>query len=181
MSGRPFEILAVTTPDEAKDRLQSLAAEWQEAKEFWPLESCVETMSRKDAILSAAACAIHPRTAEIGYTATSSAENKGQYIGWYLATCQGADCELLFICSAKAQRGQGLGGALLENLILRAKQRLGTEAIFLEVRESNLPAIKLYERYGFVLMSKRPRYYSLGEDALVYQLSLKDPNDQKNQ
>jgi ribosomal-protein-alanine N-acetyltransferase len=38
----------------------------------------------------------------------------------------------------------------------------------LEVRLSNLPARKLYEKYGFRPVGIRPRYYSdNGEDALI--------------
>ncbi|MEJ2634482.1 MAG: ribosomal protein S18-alanine N-acetyltransferase [Calditrichia bacterium] len=39
----------------------------------------------------------------------------------------------------------------------------------LEVRESNLRAISLYEKYGFKTILKRERYYANGETALVMQ------------
>jgi ribosomal-protein-alanine N-acetyltransferase len=44
---------------------------------------------------------------------------------------------------------------------------------FLEVREGNIGAQKLYREYGFRVIGKRKRYYSeTNEDALVMQLSL---------
>ena len=39
--------------------------------------------------------------------------------------------------------------------------------LFLEVRESNLPAISLYEKYGFIKISQRKKYYKDGENADV--------------
>ena len=39
--------------------------------------------------------------------------------------------------------------------------------ITLEVRQSNTPAIKLYEKYGFKAEGVRKGYYSDGEDALI--------------
>ena len=39
--------------------------------------------------------------------------------------------------------------------------------ITLEVRQSNTPAIKLYEKYGFISEGIRKGYYSDGEDAVI--------------
>ena len=39
--------------------------------------------------------------------------------------------------------------------------------ITLEVRQSNTPAIKLYEKYGFIAEGIRKGYYSDGEDAVI--------------
>lgn len=44
----------------------------------------------------------------------------------------------------------------------------GVETINLEVRVSNMPAIKLYKKYGFKECGVRPGYYlDNGEDALI--------------
>jgi ribosomal-protein-alanine N-acetyltransferase len=97
------------------------------------------------------------------------------WCGWYLATKQGEDFELLFIYSAPEARGRGIGKQLLSDLIKKVRKNSAKAKIFLEVRSSNLIAIKLYERMGFVKTTTRSRYYSNGEDALVYQLA---PNQQ---
>ena len=64
-------------------------------------------------------------------------------------------------------RRRGVGERLLLALLDLAVARQAREAT-LEVRLSNLPARKLYEKYGFRPVGIRPRYYSdNGEDALI--------------
>jgi ribosomal-protein-alanine N-acetyltransferase len=62
-------------------------------------------------------------------------------------------------------RRRGVAVALLEEMFERA----GPDAPYtLEVRTSNLPAITLYERFGFRSVGTRPRYYAdTGEDAII--------------
>jgi [ribosomal protein S18]-alanine N-acetyltransferase len=62
-------------------------------------------------------------------------------------------------------RRRGIGWALLGQMIEAA----GPEEPFtLEVRESNAPAIAMYERLHFRAAGRRPRYYrDNGEDALI--------------
>jgi len=64
-------------------------------------------------------------------------------------------------------RRRGAGERLLLALLDLSVARGAREAT-LEVRLSNLPARKLYEKYGFRPVGIRPRYYSdNGEDALI--------------
>lgn len=64
-------------------------------------------------------------------------------------------------------RRRRIGERLLLALLDLAAERLAREAT-LEVRLSNLPARRLYEKYGFRPVGVRPRYYSdNGEDALI--------------
>jgi ribosomal-protein-alanine N-acetyltransferase len=64
-------------------------------------------------------------------------------------------------------RRQGVGESLLLALLDVAIARHAREAT-LEVRLSNLPARRLYEKFGFRPVGLRPRYYSdNGEDALI--------------
>jgi [ribosomal protein S18]-alanine N-acetyltransferase len=66
-----------------------------------------------------------------------------------------------------AWRRQRIGERLLLAFLDLAIDRGAHEAT-LEVRLSNLPARKLYEKYGFRPVGLRPRYYSdNGEDALI--------------
>jgi [ribosomal protein S18]-alanine N-acetyltransferase len=70
-------------------------------------------------------------------------------------------------------RRRGLARLLLS--ALRAEGlRDGARVILLEVRESNAPALGLYEALGFVELDRRARYYDdTGEDAVVMQLELR--------
>jgi ribosomal-protein-alanine N-acetyltransferase len=64
-------------------------------------------------------------------------------------------------------RRRGVGERLLLGLLDIAVARRAREAT-LEVRLSNMPARRLYEKYGFRPVGIRPRYYSdNGEDALI--------------
>jgi [ribosomal protein S18]-alanine N-acetyltransferase len=64
-------------------------------------------------------------------------------------------------------RRRGVGERLLLALLDIAMTRRAREAT-LEVRLSNMPARRLYEKYGFRPVGIRPRYYSdNGEDALI--------------
>ena len=64
-------------------------------------------------------------------------------------------------------RRQGVGERLLIALIDLAISRGANEAT-LEVRPSNTPAIRLYEKFGFKVVGARPRYYTdNNEDALI--------------
>jgi ribosomal-protein-alanine N-acetyltransferase len=64
-------------------------------------------------------------------------------------------------------RRRGVGERLLLALLDIAQARRAREAT-LEVRLSNVPARRLYEKFGFRPVGIRPRYYSdNGEDALI--------------
>lgn len=86
------------------------------------------------------------------------------------------EAHLLNITVKPESQGRGLGLALLEHLMKRAQERGGSEC-FLEVRASNGPAYRLYERYGFNEIGRRRDYYpAVGgrEDALVMACTLVD-------
>jgi len=64
-------------------------------------------------------------------------------------------------------RERGVGTALLEHVIQAGASR-GADRATLEVRRSNAPARRLYERLGFAVAATRPNYYaSPPEDALI--------------
>lgn len=68
---------------------------------------------------------------------------------------------------AEGYRGQGVGTALLQQLIFRGEAE-GIEAFTLEVRVSNAPAIHVYEKLGFYSEGIRPGFYERPvEDAVI--------------
>lgn len=74
-------------------------------------------------------------------------------------------------------RGRGLGELLFVAMIDEAVRRR-VNWVTLEVRVSNHEAQALYQKYGFTVQGRRPRYYSdNNEDALImWSASLKDEN-----
>ena len=86
------------------------------------------------------------------------------------------EAHLLNITIKPENQGGGLGLRLLEHLMQRATE-LGARECFLEVRDSNRSAYRLYERYGFNEIGRRRDYYpAVGgrEDALVMACTLFD-------
>jgi ribosomal-protein-alanine N-acetyltransferase len=66
----------------------------------------------------------------------------------------------------EARRG-GVGGALL-GTALEVAARSGAREAVLEVRASNLPALAMYERFGFCVVGERKNYYKEpAEDAKI--------------
>lgn len=71
------------------------------------------------------------------------------------------------IAVAPRRRRQGLGFLLTRHVLAEAARSGATRAT-LEVRRSNTPALRLYERLGFRVTAVRPRYYTNPEeDALI--------------
>lgn len=99
-----------------------------------------------------------------------------QQVGHGVLSAAGDEAHLLNLTVKPESQSNGLGGKLLEHLLERARSR-GTETVFLEVRESNHPAIRLYDRCGFNEIGRRRDYYpAVGgrEDALVMACLLLD-------
>lgn len=89
-------------------------------------------------------------------------------LGFLVAQRVDYEWELQNIVVAPSARRKGLGKRLLEGLLDRAAQ--ANRAVFLEVRESNTAARKLYEKAGFELSGRRKSYYiNPSEDAAVYR------------
>lgn len=77
------------------------------------------------------------------------------------------ESELWSIAVETGRRRQGVGRALLREACRRLSEA-GVQRLFLEVRESNLPAVELYHSFGFELLGRRKDYYvNPKEDALV--------------
>lgn len=70
-------------------------------------------------------------------------------------------------------RRLGIGSDIVNALIREGIDR-GLSIITLDVRESNIPARRLYEKKGFVQVGYRPKFYSHPTEAgLIMSLSLK--------
>lgn len=113
-----------------------------------------------------------------------SSENNFAFLGrgdeagspgaFILCRITGNESELLWLGVMPSMRRRGSAYSLMVAAIEEARVR-GTEAMLLEVAESNDPALSLYKKLGFVTVGKRPRYYRVvsGEavDARIMRLS----------
>jgi ribosomal protein S18 acetylase RimI-like enzyme len=78
------------------------------------------------------------------------------------------EAELLRIAVDPAHRGQSLGRLLLEACQRDLEAQRLTQ-LYLEVRVSNAPAIRLYGTCGWRRCGLRPGYYPDGEDAALFR------------
>jgi ribosomal-protein-alanine N-acetyltransferase len=93
----------------------------------------------------------------------------------------GAEADVLTLAVHPAHWGNGTGTALLRALLDEATRRRCAE-VFLEVREDNPRARRLYLRHGFVEVGLRRGYYQpAGVDAIVMRKDLDKPDRQKEQ
>lgn len=86
------------------------------------------------------------------------------------------EAEILNIAVANPYQGKGLGRIWLTQ-VLEASRKHGARNVFLEVRNSNLPAQALYRRAGFREIGRRRDYYPTQtgrEDALCLALTLSE-------
>ena len=90
-----------------------------------------------------------------------------QVLGYVGVYCTADEGEITNVAVAPSARRRGVGQELLADLIRRLAQKK-IYRIVLEVRVSNEPAIRLYEKQGFVTMGTRKNFYEKPtEDAYV--------------
>jgi ribosomal-protein-alanine acetyltransferase len=102
-------------------------------------------------------------------------EDDGAFTGYagLRSVAGAADADVQTIAVAEAARGRGSGRMLLRTLIGIAHERRVRD-LFLEVRDDNPVAQRLYASEGFVETGRRPRYYQPDDvDAIVMTLDVR--------
>jgi [ribosomal protein S18]-alanine N-acetyltransferase len=98
-------------------------------------------------------------------------QGRGVLTAFLVARHADSEWELENIVVGSEFRHRGMGTQLIEALLARARET-GGSAVFLEVRESNAAARRLYEKTGFREIGRRKFYYSdPPEDAILYTRS----------
>jgi ribosomal-protein-alanine N-acetyltransferase len=96
----------------------------------------------------------------------------GRRIGGYIITCTGPkEAELVSIAVDPRDRLQGLGRAMLDKTLAQLRSRR-VSTWWLMVATLNEPAIRFYEKYGFVRKRRTKRYYGAGRDAWRMKFSV---------
>lgn len=95
------------------------------------------------------------------------AEKGGKVLGYIGISCVIDEGYITNVAVFPEHRRQGVGKALIERIFSLARDE-GLAFVSLEVRESNIPAITLYESLGFRREGKRKNFYTdPKEDALI--------------
>lgn len=94
------------------------------------------------------------------------AEDEGAILGYCGLWQSFEEGEIPNVAVAKEARRQGIGRKMLETLFQYGKEA-GVEAFTLEVRESNQPAIHLYESLGFESVGIRKGFYEKPKENAV--------------
>ena len=97
---------------------------------------------------------------------------KDNIIGYIFGHTVLDEAEIYRLVIAPPCRGQGYGRQMVSLVIDRLRQQ-GVKNLFLEVRQSNLPALSLYRKAGFQPTGRRRNYYTSPlEDAIVMRRTL---------
>ena len=101
------------------------------------------------------------------------AEEDNAVAGFLVARKIATDLEILNFAVRPDSRQRGIGSGLLQQAFDWGKT-FGADQALLEVRASNLKALRFYEDRGFRVAGRRKQYYAAPiEDALVLAASLK--------
>lgn len=127
-------------------------------------------------------CFVHPWTCaglaaelESGTALFLAAEDEtGEAVGYVGSHVVCGECYIDNVAVHPNCRGQGIALAILTELIRLVREQNGV-FLTLEVRESNIPARRLYEKLGFSEAGRRRNFYTdPKEDALLLTLTLTD-------
>lgn len=108
------------------------------------------------------------REFQLEYSHKYVLELDGEVIGYFVVWVIHDTANLMNFAIKKGYWGMGYGKILMSFLVESFKDKVSS--ISLDVRKSNVRAIRLYRSLGFQIVSERPRYYSDGENA--YQMVL---------
>ena len=131
----------------------------------WSLKTFREELTREWARLRVALEAVPPTAAG------EVAGGRGAVLGYLLWWRVDNEAHVLNLATHPDARRRGVARALMDDCLREARDRDLTY-LTLEVRRSNVAALKLYEGLGFKVVGVRPRYYvEENEDALVMELT----------
>jgi [ribosomal protein S18]-alanine N-acetyltransferase len=142
------------------------------------------TLAEADALDAAALAAIHAASFRRGWSESEfealltdravvaqRASVGRRVVGFILSRVAADEAEILSVAVGKRQRGHGVGRRLLDLHLGRLAAR-GVTAVFLEVEDSNVAALRLYRSLGATAVGRRARYYEHGADAAIFSLAL---------
>lgn len=110
------------------------------------------------------------REFKLPYSHRFVAEHEGRIVAYSFVWLIKGEAFIMTFAVEPEWRGRGVGRWFLKKLIDIFKDK--AQVISLDVRKSNIPAIRLYRSMGFKVVRERPGFYSDGENALLMELRL---------
>ncbi len=98
-------------------------------------------------------------------------ETDSQIFGYLVFWMMFDEGQILNVGVASEHRNQGHGLTMVRQAVKECLQK-NLKRVVLDVRKSNLPAIQLYQKVGFLVGSVQKALYSNGEDGYSMELSL---------
>lgn len=145
---------------------------------------CLELTDVEGVLSIQSACREIAQWTNEDYACIARGPTAGDNAGWIAATAPDvigflvarrvvSDLEILNLAVSPALRREGTGTALLLEAV-KWGVSFNAENVLLEVRESNLLALRFYEFHNFHVAGRRPRYYTAPvEDALLLTAPLR--------
>ena len=104
---------------------------------------------------------------------TAEGEDR-RVLGYLCYFTSGEEADIANVAVRRSERQNGIGYALMKEALSYA-EKSGVLRLFLEVRASNAPALRLYEKCGFRAVGVRKAYYrNPEEDAILMRKTLRE-------
>lgn len=97
------------------------------------------------------------------------AVHDGRCVALVLVADVAGDWEIIDWGVDPDRRGRGVGTSVLHELINLCRHS-GGGSVVLDVRESNAPALAIYDKLGFDVVGRRKGYYHTGDDSLTMKV-----------
>lgn len=108
------------------------------------------------------------------YLCRVARDDARELVGYFLMMMVLDEAHLLNITIDPRLHGRGYGLALLEHATDCARDK-GMRSVMLEVRPSNLRALAIYERYGYIRIGVRRDYYPAAHHARENAIVMRTP------
>ncbi len=112
------------------------------------------------------------REFELSYSYKYVLEHAGRVIGYIIFWIIDREATVMTFALSREYRGKGLGKFFFREMMERIRKY--ADKIILDVRKSNIKAIRLYKDLGFRIVKERKKFYSDGEDAFMMEKELGD-------
>jgi len=153
----------ITVSPLAKSDIPSiLAIEYDSQPEPWTEKAFLEEINRINSNVLVARL----------HAGNSVGEPPPEVAGYICFWSVAGEIQILNIAVRKSLRRRGIARKLIE-LAIRTGWEQHARVVTLEVRKSNLSALKLYESFGFRVTGERPDYYEVQkESAIIMKLEI---------